>query len=134
MSYLLDVNALIALLLAEHSHHARTLAWVQDLTRRNEAHLLTCPVTELGFVRIISRAGAYGRTVLEARQLLQKAKLGRTVRFSFVPDDLQVSGWPAWISRSSQVTDGHLLGLATKNRASFATLDEEIPGAFLIPR
>jgi hypothetical protein len=35
---------------------------------------------------------------------------------------------------SKHVTDGHLLQLAADHGATLATLDEGIPGAFLIPK
>jgi toxin-antitoxin system PIN domain toxin len=133
MSYLLDVNALLALLLSEHSHHSRTLGWVQELTRKNRAHLLTSPITEMGFIRIITQTSVYHRTLPEAKHLLEKAKSGRIVRFSFVPDDLPVSGLPDGVTTPNQITDGYLFQLARNHRANFATLDEKIPGAFLIP-
>lgn len=61
------------------------------------------------------------------RQLKTKAK------FIFLDDDQEVERLPDWVRRSKQVTDGHLLALATDSGGSFVTLDEGIPGAALIP-
>jgi hypothetical protein len=53
---------------------------------------------------------------------------------AFIPDDRDISHLPAWVKTSKQTTDGHLLQLAAANGAVLATLDERIPGAYLIPR
>jgi predicted nucleic acid-binding protein len=134
MSYLLDVNALLALLLAEHIHHSRTLSWTQGLARRHQANFLTCPITEIGFLRILNQTTAYNRSLGEAKDLLARAKQGTIVRFTFVPDDFPASGLPAWVVKPNQITDGYLLHLAKRHGSDLATLDEKIPGAFLIPR
>jgi toxin-antitoxin system PIN domain toxin len=133
MIYLLDVNALLALVLSEHVHHDRALAWVQNLARKGNAHLLTCPITELGFIRILSQAGVYNRSVAEAKRFLERVKSGKIVRFSFQPDNIPASDLPGWVVRPNQITDGYLVNLAVKHGARLATLDEKIPGAFLIP-
>jgi hypothetical protein len=54
-------------------------------------------------------------------------------KFTFIADDHDVSRLPGWAKNASQTTDGHLLQLAKPNRATLATLDRKIPGAFLIP-
>jgi predicted nucleic acid-binding protein len=133
MRYLLDVNALLALLVSEHSHYPRVIGWVQKLVRKSAAHLVTCPITEIGFIRIVSQETVYNYEVAKARQLLEKAKSGRLVRFSFAPDDLPTSELPSSLTRSNQITDSYLLRLALNHGAILATLDEKIPGAFLIP-
>lgn len=51
----------------------------------------------------------------------------------FVPDGIDVSVMPKWVKTPAQITDGHLVQLASANGAVLATLDEGIPGAFLIP-
>ena len=51
MKYLLDVNALIALGFVNHQFHARIVAWLHG--EKNPA-ILTCSITELGFVRILA--------------------------------------------------------------------------------
>ena len=51
-----------------------------------------------------------------------------------INDGLGADRLPRWVEKSKHVTDGHLLQLATDQCATFATLDEGIPGAFLIPQ
>ena len=54
MSALLDVNVLLALFDPAHIHHARAFAWWSD--RRGEGWA-SCPLTQNGFVRVISGSG-----------------------------------------------------------------------------
>jgi predicted nucleic acid-binding protein len=131
--YLLDVNALIALGFLEHSLHDRTATWVSGMRGPSAPQLLTCAITELGFVRVISQAPQYGFTVHQARTLLVRLTKSRTVRFGFLDDNHGASNLPAWATSSKQTTDGHLAELARGHDAILATLDNRIPGSFLIP-
>ncbi len=131
MIYLLDVNALVALGFINHEFHDRVASWVQS---HNSPNLASCSITELGFVRVLAQAPAYGFTVAQARTLLLRLKEARTSRLAFIPDEIDVSHLPAWVRAPKQITDGHLGKLASANGALLATLDENIPGSYLIPR
>jgi hypothetical protein len=72
----------------------------------------------------------YGFTVAQAQGLLLKLK--KSGKFSFIPDNHDISRLPAWVKSPRQTTDGHLLELARANQAVLATLDARIPGAYLI--
>jgi len=50
-----------------------------------------------------------------------------------IPDGHDVSYLPGWVKAPKQVTEGHLSHLAKANGALLATLDENIPGSYLIP-
>lgn len=130
MKYLLDVNALIALGLEFHTHHVRVARWIQSDPLRC---YLTCPITELGFVRIIAQVPSYGTDVQAARRLLLQLKQNRVQPIEFVPDREDITSLPSWVKTPPQVTDGHLAQLATANSALLATLDKGIPGTYLIP-
>lgn len=130
MTYLLDVNALVALGFLQHEFHRRVAAWVEST---QPLLLATCSITELGFVRVLAQAPAYGLTVADARTLLLRLKQAKTPRFSFITDDNDVSGLPPWVKTARQVTDGHLAQLAIASGAILATLDAKIPEGFLIP-
>jgi hypothetical protein len=56
-----------------------------------------------------------------------------TLPFVFFRDGLSTKDLPAWVTKSKQTTDGHLLQLASAYAATFATLDTGIPGSLLIP-
>src|ERR1700676_4630585 len=131
MIYLLDVNALVALGFINHEFHARVASWAQS---NNSPQLASCSITELGFLRVLAQASAYGFTVAQARTLLLRLKAGRTSRLTFIPDDHDVSHLPGWVRAPKQITDGHLSKLASANAAVLATLDERIAGSYLIPR
>src|SRR5882762_11083368 len=88
MIYLLDVNALVALGFINHEFHDRIAAWVQS---QNLPNLASCSITELGFVRVLAQAPAYGFTVAQARTLLLRLKEARTSRLAFIPDEIDVS-------------------------------------------
>jgi len=131
MIYLLDVNALVALGFMNHEFHHRVASWVQS---RDSPNLASCSITELGFVRVLAQAPAYGFTVAQARTLLLRLKQARASRLTFIPDEHDVSHLPGWVRAPKQITDGHLVKLASANGAVLATLDENIPGSYLIPR
>jgi predicted nucleic acid-binding protein len=132
MKYLLDVNALVALGFLEHSFHSRVAAWVADLAP-HDRQLMTCPITELGFVRVLSQAQQYGFTVQHAWNLLLRLKKSDAVRFGFIDDNHDASHLPSWTKTARQTTDGHRAELARAHGTLLATLDERIPGAFVIP-
>ena len=133
MKYLLDVNGLVALGFLQHELHERVASWVHTLASREDSELATCSITELGFVRVLAQAPQYGFTIAHARTLLLRLKTGNPPKFTFIPDDHDVSHIPAWVKTAKQTTDGHLVQLARAKGSILATLDERIPGAFLIP-
>jgi hypothetical protein len=75
----------------------------------------------------------YGLSVTQARTLLLGMKANAAQPLTFLSDANDISSLPAWVKSPAQTTDGHLLQLASANGAVLATLDEGIPGAFLIP-
>jgi predicted nucleic acid-binding protein len=130
---LLDVNALLAFGLREHRFHARVAVWIKDLSARNSSELITCAITELGFLRVSTHASAYGYTMNQGKTLLAQLKRANGLKFAFISDDQTIASLPAWVERTNQITDGHLAGLAKANDSLLATLDEKIPGSFVIP-
>jgi len=131
MIYLLDVNALVALGFMNHEFHPRVARWVRG---KGPPQLASCPITELGFLRVLAQAPAYGFTVVQARSLLLRLKETPTCPLAFIPDGHDVSHLPGWVKTPKQITDGHLSDLAKANGALLATLDENIPGSYLIPK
>jgi uncharacterized protein len=130
MTYLLDVNALLALGITDHKFHARVARWVAAMS---SPQLAVCSITELGFVRVAAQAPAYGLDVKQARELLVRLKRGSGDSFVFIPDDHGVFDLPAWIKMPKQITDGHLAELARAHGGILATLDEKVPQSYLIP-
>jgi len=133
MKYLLDVNALVALGFFQHEFHLRLSKWVRTLVAKGTAELATCSITELGFVRVLARAPLYGLTISQARTLLLRVKTTDILKFTFIPDDHDISHLPGWVRAPRQTTDGHLAQLARAKGAVLATLDRRIRGTFVIP-
>ncbi len=130
MRFLLDVNSLIAFGLGHHVFRDRVFRWVDS---ERTSTFLTCSITELGFIRIISQPSGYGFTLNDAKDLLLQMKSNPDLPLSFLDDDQDVSALPTWVKIPAQSTDGHLVQLAGAHNAVLATLDTNIPGAFQIP-
>ena len=128
--YLLDGNVLIALGIRQHQFYVRVATWVEA---RQFSSLITCPITELGFVRILAQNPAYATDFEQATVQLARIKQKPEYSIQFMSDDQDVAGLPAWVKTGGQTTDGHLLQLASAHGAVLATLDAKIPGAFVIP-
>ena len=131
MSWLLDVNALIALAHQGHADHCRMIRWFASLIG-SEAKLATCAITEIGFVRVSIQAG-FENTAGDAAETLRGLKQSSRLPFNLIPDALGADRLPSYASAAKQVTDGHLLELAREFSLQLATLDKGIPGAYLIP-
>ena len=117
MTYLLDVNALLAAIIAGHPQHALADRWVTG------KKLALCPLSELGFLRISTHPKAYHFNVAVALQAL--AEFVATHRPEFVPADLSAVGLPA--GNSDAMTDIYLASLAARHKMKLATLDTGIP-------
>jgi uncharacterized protein len=130
MTFLLDVNALVALGFQQHEFHGQIASWVRT---KQPSQLATCSITELGCAKILTQTLVYGFTMGQARTLLHRLKESSKPPFTFIADSHDLSHLPAWVKTAKQITDGHLAQLAEANGAVLATLDRKIPGAFLIP-
>jgi predicted nucleic acid-binding protein len=132
MTYLLDVNALVALGYLQHEFHPRVAAWLNSHVASSRT-LATSSITELGFVRVLAQTPFYGFTVTQARDLLLRLKAEPVLAFTFIADDQDISSLPSWAAKPVSLTDGHLAQLAKASGAILATLDRKIPGSFVIP-
>jgi hypothetical protein len=116
VKYLLDVNALIAVIWTDHSSHAAVESWIKG------KDLATCPLSELGFLRISTNPKALGATMPDARRLLQDFSSKHHVEF--VPADLPALRSSA--RKSEDVTDCYLAELADSKAMKLATLDKGV--------
>ena len=134
MIFLLDVNALLAYHYPKHVHHARVGDWISrlhDERGQDNVALATCPITELGFVRVGSGPAGLSVTVDIARADLRALKSKENMLF--IPDNIPARDLPDWVRKPAQTTDGYLLALAKSHGGHLATLDRFIPGAVFIP-
>jgi uncharacterized protein len=115
-TYLLDVNALIAAIWTDHVNHSLADSWIEGKA------LATCPLSDLGFLRISTSVKALGASMADARALLQDFLSKHRVRV--VAADLPaLDSHP---SKSEEVTDQYLADLAASKSMKMATLDTRI--------
>ena len=124
---LLDVNVLIALLDADHLHHARAAAW---LSENIAAGWASCAITQNGCVRIMSQPG-YPNALPTARVAQRLREATETGHHLFVPGDVSLLDERRFdtdeLLGHRQVTDAYLLGLALQHRLRFVTFDAILP-------
>lgn len=133
MTYLLDVNVLVASGWDDHADHARVEKWLMALVKSGQNKVLTSAIPELGFVRVSIQRSQGGITAAQAGEVLDGLLQTLGGLHEFLPDDQTARDWPAWCQGAARTTDAHLLALAKAHGAELATLDKGIPGAFVIP-
>jgi len=129
-AWLLDVNALIALLSPRHIHHDRMHHWFAQHSVEGWA---TCPIVENGAIRVISQpsfaAGPY--TPSEATEALRAACGANAISHHFWPDDISLTDESVFSVKymvgPRQVTDAYLLGVAAKHDARLVSFDRSLP-------
>ena len=114
---LLDVNVLVALSWPEHEAFARSHRW---FARHAAAGWATCPITQAGFVRVVSNP-AFSMLTITPREAL--ANLAITMKHSghhFWRDDISLvqatEPFAARMVGHQQITDAYLLGLAIHHK------------------
>jgi predicted nucleic acid-binding protein len=117
VTYLLDVNMLLAAIWRDHQDQARVERWLR------EKQTATCPISELGFLRISSGETFPFRA---EPQVCRNALLEflRKHRCRFIPGDFSPKRIAAQFSR--EFTDLYLAELAERHRLKLATLDTRI--------
>lgn len=124
---LLDVNLLIALFDADHSHHHTARSWWVAERDRGWA---SCPLTQNGFVRIISGFG-YSRPIRTAEAVDLMAQQIALGGHEFWPDDVSILDPDVfdhtYFLGPKQLTDVYLLALAVRNSGRLVTFDRGIP-------
>jgi|SRR5579862_1783707 len=129
MTFLLDVNVLIALGWRGHSDHDRVQAW---FARHGARGWATCPFTQAAFVRIVSNPSfsTHAASPQEALRLL--AFNLKHPKHQFWTDDLTVADAVSRLAPRlvghQQVTDAYLVGLAMSKKGKLATLDGGVLG------
>ena len=117
MTYLLDVNALVAWHHAGSPHHARFHAWAAGVGRTN---VRTCALSELGFIRVSMQVFGYTLRQAAAELSLIRQETGGFVEHAPAPR------LPDWVTTAARTTDGYLVQLATSVGMTLATFDAGI--------
>lgn len=122
---LLDVNLLTALFWSPHVHHDVAHQWFGR--RRKSGSWATCPLTQLGFVRVLSNP-AFSSDALtpgQALSLLESNLADAVHEFWADAIDLPTAtvSTRAVLQGHQQLTDAYLLALAAHNHGVLATFD-----------
>ena len=130
MTYLLDVNVLIALIDPGHVAHDAAHAWFETSGHEDWA---TCPMTENGVMRIVGHPKYPNTPGSPAAVAGIVAGLRDLPGHHFWMDDLSLVASdlidPARILTSAQVTDTYLLALAKAHGGKLATFDRRLSSA-----
>jgi uncharacterized protein len=127
VTYLLDVNVLVALIDPNHVGHDAAHHWFESIGARAWA---TCPITENGVIRIVGNVkypSTPGSPAEVARIIGQMRQLPG---HSFWADDISLLSDErvdeTQLLTSAQVTDTYLLALAVAHDGKLATFDRRL--------
>ena len=127
MTFLLDVNILIALIDPLHVGHDTAHAWFEREGRRSWA---TCPITENGVIRIVGNPRYPNTPGSPAAVAAVLSKLRTSSGHVFWPDEISlidsIHVQPMHILTSGQVSDSYLLALAVARKGRLATFDRRL--------
>lgn len=127
MTFLLDVNVLIALIDPAHVGHDSAHRWFEARGRQAWA---TCPLTENGVIRIVGHPKYPNTPGSPAAVAAIVAQLRTLPGHVFWADDISLVGAahvdPSQILTSGQVTDSYLLALAIAHEGLLATFDRRL--------
>jgi toxin-antitoxin system PIN domain toxin len=126
-AFLLDVNALIALMWPAHGSHSAVQRWFARNSRHGWA---TCPLTQASFVRILSNP-AFSRDAVTPQEAISVLRANVSHRHHrFWVDEIGFIEVVEPVRRKivghQQVTDAYLLGLAIHKGGRLATMDRGV--------
>ena len=127
--FLLDVNLLLALFDPRHVHHRAAHGWFDDV-----AAFATTPLTETAFVRLVSNPEVGGESPATALGALREIR--GLPGHAFVPDDASLADSAIALHAlvgHRQVTDFHLVELATRHEMTVATFDARLRRSLTAP-
>lgn len=127
ITFLLDVNVLIALIDAAHVQHDAAHEWFEVKGRRSWA---TCPLTENGVLRIVGHASYPNSPGTPAAVAQLMTGLRALPGHVFWPDNISLLDAEKLdmtrLLSSGQVTDSYLLALACAHRGQLASFDRRL--------
>ncbi|RJF87954.1 PIN domain-containing protein [Oleomonas cavernae] len=127
MTFLLDVNVLIALIDPSHVGHDAAHRWFE---KEGRASWATCPLTENGVIRIAGHPKYPNSPGSPAAVAAIVAQLRTLPGHVFWPDDISLVADDhvdaTQVLTSAQVTDSYLLALTVAHGGRLATLDRRL--------
>ncbi len=133
MTYLLDVNVLIALIDPAHVAHDAAHLWFGDLGDEKWA---TCPITENGVIRIVSHPKYPNSPGSPAAVAAIVNTLRELPSHVFWPDTVSLLDAAhvdaSRLAASAQITDTYLLALARANAGKLVTFDRRLSVAAVV--
>ena len=127
MTYLLDVNVLVALIDPNHVGHDAAHHWFETI---GAAAWATCPITENGVLRIVGNVKYPSTPGSPAEVATIVAQMRGLPGHQFWADDISLLDNEhvdaTQLLTSAQVTDTYLLTLAVANKGKLATFDRRL--------
>lgn len=131
MTFLLDINVLIALLDPAHVQHDAAHEW---FAAQGQQAWASCPLTENGVLRIVGHARYPNSPGTPAAVVQLMAGLCALPGHVFWPDDISLLPPNKGVGKldstrllsSAQVTDSYLLALACAHNGQLATFDRRL--------
>jgi len=125
---LLDVNVLVALAWPTHVGHPHVQKW---FARHGRETWATCPVTQSGFIRILSNPSFAPNALSPAEAIRLLEEIVARPGHRFWPFEIGVvqaiRQFLPRIQGYRQISDAYLLGLALHHRGKLVTLDQGVP-------
>jgi toxin-antitoxin system PIN domain toxin len=124
MTYLLDLNLVIALVNEDHIHHWPAMDWFDT----PELEWALCAFTEAGLLRFLTHPKIRDLPMNEAVAILSSLKHEPGYRYVPVTADWHETTVPfaARLHGHNQITDAFLLGIAIREGFILATFDKAI--------
>ena len=128
MISLLDVGVLVALFDPAHLHHERAHEWLEINRASGWA---TCPITENGFVRVVSHPDYPGNRATVSDALDRLGRFAEADDHHFWPDSTSLRRRSridaTMLEGYEHVRSTYLLLLAVQNEGRLVTFDAEVP-------
>ena len=126
MTFLLDVNVLIAPMDPAHVHHDRVHVW---FLAEGGGDWASCPLTQSGVCRIVGQP-SYPNSPGGPRVVARLARFCDHAGHQFWADHISLFDEEMFDTKrllsSGQVADAYLLGLAIRHAGRLATLDRRL--------
>lgn len=133
MTYLLDINVLVALFDSAHVHHEPAHRW---FAATGNVSWATCPLTENGFVRVVANP-VYPTVSVSPSEASERLRMfcGEPGHV-FWPDAISLTDSSLFdlapLSGHKQITDLYLAGMAFHRGGKLATFDTSVPAMAVV--